>query len=324
IARDARGVPTIVGSGAGVLTERGEVSGEPAAAGITWQGGSSEVIAVNPAGGDIGEPLAAALRGLGSDMSAAFVLAKADRFGPDTLEPMRELPGGQNIAGGGTVGSLDSFAVDASGRVVSGAAVALLVRGLPRPIIRSSPGCRLLMPLRRITAIRGAMVTGIGGEPALEVLSSAAQDLVGQPLVLAVLAAGDASEGQRANLLVRAVQGVDPVSGGLLISSEVRVGMLIAFAIRDSAAARADLETVVRELEREIAGALPRFGVYFNCAGRGTSLHGTRDVDIRILRSRLGSVPLAGMFSAFEIAPYQGAPALELYTGVLSLFTAPS
>jgi hypothetical protein len=30
------------------------------------------------------------------------------------------------------------------------------------------------------------------------------------------------------------------------------------------------------------------------------------------------------MMSSFEIAPHAGKPALQLYTGVLALFTAPS
>jgi small ligand-binding sensory domain FIST len=100
--------------------------------------------------------------------------------------------------------------------------------------------------------------------------------------------------------------------------------MRMAFAVRDGATARQDLEAVVRDLARETAGAAPRFGVYLNCAGRGSSLYGTPDVDIRILRARLGELPIIGMQSSFEIAPVLGRPRLQLYTGVLGLFTAPS
>jgi small ligand-binding sensory domain FIST len=179
------------------------------------------------------------------------------------------------------------------------------------------------MPLRRVSEVRGSMVIRIEGEDALDVLSSVAQELTDQPLVFAVLAESVPSEGRPA-LLLRAVQGVDPVRRGLLIGEEVREGMFLAFAVRDGGAARTDLEAVARELEREIAGAAPRFGLYINCAGRGSGLYGAYDVDTRILRGRFGDIPLAGMQSAFEIAPHAGRPALQLYTGVVALFTSPS
>jgi hypothetical protein len=45
-------------------------------------------------------------------------------------------------------------------------------------------------------------------------------------------------------------------------------------------------------------------------------------VDTRILRERFGDLPIAGVQSAFEIAPYADAQSLQLYSGVLTLFTA--
>ena len=71
-------------------------------------------------------------------------------------------------------------------------------------------------------------------------------------------------------------------------------------------------------------GAAPRFGIYLNCAGRGSSLYGKRDVDLKILKARLGELPLAGMQSSFEVSEVGGKPSLQLYTGVLGLFTSPS
>jgi small ligand-binding sensory domain FIST len=98
----------------------------------------------------------------------------------------------------------------------------------------------------------------------------------------------------------------------------------MAFAVRDAAAARSDLEATTARMSRETAGAAPRFGVYVNCAGRGASLYGAQDVDTRVIRARFPDLPFAGMHSSFEIAPHAGAPALQLYTGVLTLFTVPS
>jgi small ligand-binding sensory domain FIST len=195
------------------------------------------------------------------------------------------------------------------------------------------------MPLKVITKTRGSMVLEIEGAPALEVLSSVADNLEDQPLVFVALAPplrDDPSNvdpslahhgerlAERPEVLIRAVQGVDPVRRGLLVSDEVRPGMRLAFAVRDAKAAREDLQTAVRELLREANGAAPRFGIYINCAGRGSNLYGQKDVDLKILKARLGELPLAGMQSSFEVSEVGGKPALQLYTGVLGVFTAPS
>jgi small ligand-binding sensory domain FIST len=129
---------------------------------------------------------------------------------------------------------------------------------------------------------------------------------------------------QRPEVLIRAVQGVDPVRRGLLVSDEVRPGMRLAFAVRDAKAARDDLQLAVRELLSDANGAAPRFGIYLNCTGRGSGLYGQKDVDLKILKARLGELPIAGMQSSFEVSEVGGKPALQLYTGVLGLFTAPS
>jgi small ligand-binding sensory domain FIST len=148
--------------------------------------------------------------------------------------------------------------------------------------------------------------------------------------VLAVLAppapasTSDGETAPRPEVLVRGIQGIDPSQGAIVISEEARAGMRMAFAIRDPDAARADLESASRELERDIAGAQPLFGVYVSCAGRGTGLYGAQDVDVRIVRARFPDTPFVGLHSAFEIAPCAGRPAVQLYTGVMAVFCAPS
>jgi small ligand-binding sensory domain FIST len=128
----------------------------------------------------------------------------------------------------------------------------------------------------------------------------------------------------RPALVVRGIQGVDPDRRAIVVSDELREGMRVAFAVRDGRAAREDFEAMTRELEREIAGAAPRFGVYLNCAGRGSGLYGAHDIDAKILRARFPGLPFAGMASSFEIAPHFGRPTMQLYTGVFALFTSPS
>jgi len=98
----------------------------------------------------------------------------------------------------------------------------------------------------------------------------------------------------------------------------------MAIAARDAEAARDDLESMARQVYRSTRGAALRFGIYVNCAGRGSSLYGSYDVDVRVLRHAFPNMPLVGLSSAFEIAPHRDQPRLHLYTGVLAVFTAPS
>jgi small ligand-binding sensory domain FIST len=168
----------------------------------------------------------------------------------------------------------------------------------------------------------------IGGEPALDALAAHGERLASRPLLLLVLAeeleAGAEEDDGRPHLLVRGIQGVDPDRRALVVSDELRDGMRVAFAVRDPRSAREDFEAMARELERDIAGAAPRFGVLVNCAGRGSGLYGAHDVDAKILRSRFPSLPFAGLSTTFEIAPHLGKPALQLYTGVVAIFSSPS
>jgi small ligand-binding sensory domain FIST len=319
-------IPLLLVCGTGVLTDKGEIEDQPAAAILVWSGGRAEPFAVEA--GDA-EELGEALARIIADRAArtaptVIAFVRPEGFSPQVLEQLQEIRGARHLIGGGSAAGAPLFAIHGT-RVTSGAAVALVLRGVLPPAVRSSPACRLLMPLRRITECRGSMVVRLDDEAALDVLSEVGKDLTDQPLVFAVLAAEDsAPTTSRPELLVRAVQGVDPVRRGLLVSDEVREGMRLAFAVRDPVAARTDLETAVRDLGREIAGSLPRFMLYVNCAGRGSSLYGQYDVDTRILRARFGDVPFAGIQSSFEIAPYAGRPALQLYTGVVAVFTTPS
>jgi small ligand-binding sensory domain FIST len=107
-----------------------------------------------------------------------------------------------------------------------------------------------------------------------------------------------------------------------VVSDEVEEGMLMTFGVRDRRAARGDLERLSRQINRDMAGAAPLCALYVNCGGRGRALYGRGNVDTKILTERFGDIPIAGMQSSFEIAPYGGSASFQLYTGVLSLFSA--
>jgi small ligand-binding sensory domain FIST len=319
------GFPLFLASGSGVLTERGEVESESAAAALLWLGGASETWVASGTGSELCLGLSRELsaRNPSARAETALLFVRPNGVQPHTLKALHGLKA-TRVFGAGTLPDSHVYAVTSSGTVSQGAGGALTIRGLPQPLLTASPACKLLMPLREISAVRGPMVLSIEGEPALEVLSTVAHALVDQPLVFVALATDPSEAGGRPPLLLRAVQGVDPSRHGLIVSEEVKKGMRMAFAIRDAAAARADFELRIRELARDSAGAAPRFGICVNCAGRGVALYKHPDTDLRMLRARFGEIPWVGLFSSFEIAPHGGEPAQQVYTGVVGLFTSPS
>jgi len=325
LARAGLGFPVLAAAGSGVITERGEVEGESATAVLLWLGGSADVWVRPETGAELCLGIARELAARNPTQRAetALVFVRPNGVHPHTVEALHGLKSTQ-LLGAGTLSDSDVFALDAAGGLKKGPGGVLTLRGLPQPLVTASPACKLLMPLREISEVRGPMVLAIEGEPALEVLSTVAHALVDQPLVFVALATEAGVDGIRPPLLLRAVQGVDPSRHGLVVSEEVKRGMRLAFAVRDASAARADLEMRVRELSRTAAGAAPRFGVIVNCVGRGVSLYKNPDTDLRLLKARFGEIPWIGLFSSFEIAPHSGEPALELYTAVVGLFTSPS
>lgn len=313
------GVPVLIGSGAGVLSERGEIENQSAAAGLVLSG--SQQLVIVDAQQDVGSVLDRAMKT--TKFRSAFVLVRPDHFDAGLFR--RLSLSDRSVFGAGTATAAPVFGVDREGRVQSGSVAALL--GDDLPLLGVTRASRLITPLRPITRVSGSMLLEIDGEDALDVLSSAGQQLGGQPLIFVALGNDDLSAESSSGLpemVLRPIQGVDPTRRGIVVGDNVEDSTLAAFAVRDAGAARTDLDNMTRDLLRQSAGAAPRCAIYVNCAGRGTSLYSSPNVDTRALRARLGDIPLVGLQSAFELAPYAGGLALHLYTGVLALFTSPS
>lgn len=326
----ARGtpVPVVIAGGGGVLTERGEIEDQAAATGIVWSGGRAEIVPLlKGEDDDVGESLLRVLGDrTGKTAPAVLLFLRPQGFSPSTLAPLADLPGTRHVFGAGTVGDPGVASVDPTGQITTGS-LAMILRGITAPVIRTAHSSRLLGPLRPITQCRGALLLEIDGEPALDVLAAHGERVANRQLLFLVLAGEpdpNTPETGRPPLLIRGIQGIDPDRRALVVSEEIREGMRIAFAVRDPRAAREDFEAMTRELERDIAGALPRFGLLIDCAGRGSGLYGAHDVDTKILKARFPGMPFAGMASSFEIAPHFGRPAMQLYNGVVALFTSPS
>lgn len=320
----AKGVPMLVVPGDGVLTERGEVERESAAAAVAWTGGVTRVLAVRATETDEACRLLAYTAGRALEhqsCTAALVFTRGLGLTQQALEPLQRLPAAPPVFGGAST-SPDLLTVDASGETKLASAAAFLLNGLAAPIVGSSLACRLVSAPLQITKAHGSTVLELDGEPALDALSQAGSRLVGEPLLLVALVPGP-EEPPRASIL-RAVQGVDPIRGGLVLSDRAPEGAWLAFAAREASAARADLERMLRDVATEARGAAVRFALYVNGRGRGTGLYGSSDVDCRLIRGRFGDLPLAGFTSAFEFVALDGRVNLQLYSGALALFTIPS
>lgn len=210
--------------------------------------------------------------------------------------------------------------------VASRALAGLHLSGGLRRAIGITQGCQPLGPVGRITAGDGNVIMEVDSRPALEVLRSrlppslagSIERLAGHLFV--GLPPDPNQETMRpGEYLVRQLIGVDAAKGALVIAATVREGEPVHFVLREAHAARQDLKEMLRPLAADAAAGRYRFGLYFNCAARGSSLYGMPGIDTAYISSALGSLPIAGFFGNAEIAPLQGENRLFTHTGVLAL-----
>jgi small ligand-binding sensory domain FIST len=130
---------------------------------------------------------------------------------------------------------------------------------------------------------------------------------------------GELGAGGRSNYVVRPFALADGDRPALAVAEPVRAGQTICFTLRDAIGAREDMKAMLDEQASGRGKEVPKFGVYFNCAGRGSALYGQAGLDPELIQRRFGNLPLAGIESSFEIAPTCGKPRIHMFTGVLLL-----
>ncbi|MBM4218800.1 MAG: hypothetical protein FJ171_04010 [Gammaproteobacteria bacterium] len=192
-------------------------------------------------------------------------------------------------------------------------------------------GCRPIGDPLFVTACDGNLIGELDGRPPRELLGAlfASLDEADRARFSDSLCMGIALPGPRqvvdaGDFLIRNVLGLDPESGALWIGARVAPNAIVQFHLRDGATASEELE---RRLSASLAGhAPPSAAPLFACAGRGKNLFGVSGHDSGTLR-RMIDIPVAGMFSAGEIAPVQGATFVHGYSSVFGLIrprTAPA
>lgn len=180
-----------------------------------------------------------------------------------------------------------------------------------------SQGCRPIGPPHRIGKAAGNIIEELDGEPALSVLL---REIDADPDDLAealrnIHVALPVAGSDTGDYVVRNLVGIDPTNGPIAIGDEAKGGGSLMFVRRDPISAAADLGRMLDGMKRR-ATRTPRAGLYFSCIARGPNLFGAGDVELRMIRDRLGEFPLAGFFCNGEISHNR----LYGYTGVLALF----
>ena len=221
---------------------------------------------------------------------AHTALVHADASTPDVAELIDELA--QRTESGYVFGGLASsrsetvqFALSGHGNVkgqgaaggvfhggLSGVAFARDPSGGMALMSRVTQGCQPVSANHEITACESNVVTGLDGQPALDVMLADLNVSLDRPReallrVRSTLvglsrpedALNDASPAQNyragqfgAEVMVRHLVGLDPARKGIAIADVPAVGMKLAFCERNAQAARADLIRVCAEIREEL------------------------------------------------------------------------
>ncbi len=325
-------------SAVGVLSNRGELEARP---GVVVLVVSSEKITPNPfmiyqlgaggtkAGEEIGELLKPSNNG---DNSILALLPDPFHIHPELLFKGIESRLGHVPIVGATASEdpqiTDTFEF-CGDTVASGAVSGILLEGDFSSYIDITQGCKMIGPPCVVTGANKNVITELDGEPAFEVLKKRIPNgIIEDPIdILRLLFVAFPPDPKQkdihgSNYLVRNLIGLDQKSGYVAVPQNVKEGQVIGFTLRNPEMAREDLKQM---LNRAVSSQKPdhpyRFGLYFNCCARGSSLYGHQGIDTAYISSALGGVPFIGFFGNSEFAPILDKNHFFTYTGVLVLFS---
>ena len=264
---------------------------------------------------------------LGPESEASFLLL-AD---PSTLDAEtcargidRAFPG-STVIGGLASGMLEpgTARLFANGEICRSGGMLLALSGNVVIDAVLAQGCRPIGEPLFVTACDNNLIGELDGRRPKELLTSLFATLdesdrarFGDALCIGLALPGPRQSVGAGDFLMRNVLGLDPESGALWIGSRIAPNAIVQFHLRDGTAASEELE---EQLAASLTGPLqPSAALLFACAGRGRNMFGVSGHDSGTLR-RMIDIPMAGMFSAGEIAPIQGATFVHGYSSVFGL-----
>jgi small ligand-binding sensory domain FIST len=278
----------------------------------------------------IPDPLAAA--------GVAPLLPRGERLGPilGGMASAAQKPGGNVLI--------------LNDRILRSGGVGVSLGGRVRVDSLVSQGCKPIGPTFIVTGVRGQLITGLGGRPAIEALTEILDGLNEQQrhqlrrgLFLGRAISEYKKRFGRDDFLIRNVYGVDQSNGAIAVMDLLKVGQTVQFHLRDQTTASEDLALLLdaQQLYDPPAGAL-----LFTCNGRGTRLFDHPNHDAKQISRAFASVlagedaakagfpvtpaatrtggpgplPLAGFFAAGEIGPVEDQVFVHGQTACLALF----
>jgi small ligand-binding sensory domain FIST len=170
-----------------------------------------------------------------------------------------------------------------------------------------------------VTRAEGRSLLELDSHPAIEALTALADQpgVSGEALQFIGLGLSPtAGEVFRAEDFVSVpLLGVDEERGSIETAVAVPEGHSVCFTLRDGMGARRTLQGALDRL----SGPPPGWGVYFDCASRGSNLYGVGGLDLGLIEKSLGAFPLLSLRTSFELGPAGRSTAVHLFTGVLAL-----
>lgn len=248
-------------------------------------------------------------------------------------------PGGNRLILNDTVAASGGVGVSLSGAVRVDALV--------------SQGCRPIGQPLVITAGKGQMISGLGGRPAMQVLSEIIESLddrTKERLKKGLFVGRAVTEYKarfgRDDFLIRNVIGVEQSSGSVAVADLLRVGQTVQFHVRDEATASEDLALL---LDAQQLRDDPFAGLLCTCNGRGSRLFSTPSHDAAMITRAFARpreadlftpaapgedptepqpvarqfMPLAGFFAGGEIGPIGDGVFVHGQSAALALFRPP-
>jgi hypothetical protein len=214
--------------------------------------------------------------------------------------------------------------------VVKHAAIALVFPSSVRAETAVMHGCRPVSTFMEITRIDGAEVYELDGRPALTVI----ERMLGLPLggsrgheltLTATLGEkqGDPFAPYDENAYVnRLILRANPETGSVtLFEQDFALGTRVQIMSRDNSLMLESVRRGVEEINRAVARTDALFGLYIDCAGRGSARSGAPVEEAALVQTGLDpAVPLLGFYSGVEIAPFAEGRSKPLdWTGVLTV-----
>lgn len=252
-----------------------------------------------------------------TDGDPCLALAHGDPRTPGMAELVHDLADQIGFVTGGLVSSSGPPAQLANS-VVSGGVAGLVLAGSLPVVVGLTQGCSPIGPAHRVSAAADGVIRGLDGRPAVDVLKQDAGQLLARDLCRAagyIHVATPVAGSDSGDYLVRMLLGIDPRQGWLVVGDRFGDGEDLLFVRRDAQAARADMNRMLTDVVRRIAGRPVRAAFYHSCVGRGHHMFGDDDSEIAMVRAALGPVPLVGFFGHGEFAGER----LHAYTGVLTV-----